>query len=161
MAYLVKKIYTYSTNKHIEIISCVCVIRGTIVNTYIKQFVKIGLIFALLLLPFNTVSAEEIAGVATSHGGANFWVVHSLVGGIIFCLMLAIFPRLTLAFMALTGGIGITIVGLILWLLAPHLLVAVIATTLYWHTNPILVILAWFIAFGGEATEKVYLRRRF
>jgi hypothetical protein len=133
------------------------------VKTYLKSIIKVGFIFLFLLIPFNTFSAETIPAMANlPSAGGNFWMVHSLIGGILLCLFLAVFPRLTLAFIALvTGGIGISIVGLILWLLAPHLLVAIIATTLYWHTNPILVILAWFIAFGGEATEKVYIRRRF
>lgn len=131
---------------------------------YMRTVVKTTFVILLLFVSFNTFSsAETIPPVATiPSAGRDFWLVHGLFGGLILCLFLAVFPRLTLAFIALvTGGIGISFLGIILWILAPHLLVAIIATTIYWHTNPILVILAWFIAFGGETTEKVYLRRRF
>ncbi len=39
------------------------------------------------------------------------------------------------------------------WLFAPHLTVAILATQYYWHTNPILCIIAWFIAFTGTTGE--------
>jgi hypothetical protein len=47
----------------------------------------------------------------------------------------------------------------------PRLLVAILATTYYWHTNPVLCIVAWMIAFGGtggegRAVTKVVVRRR-
>jgi len=29
----------------------------------------------------------------------------------------------------------------------------VLATTYYWHTNPVLCIIAWFVAFAGTAGE--------
>lgn len=135
-------------------------------NTYrLSAIIKITALFIgfLFLLVPNTLSAADVTviSVATS-SNHDFWAVHGPLGGLLLCLFLAVFPRFTLAFIAfVTGGIGISILGLILWILTPHLLVAIIATTLYWHTNPILVILAWFIAFGGETTEKVYIRRQF
>ena len=93
---------------------------------------------------------------------ADFWDVYAPLSGVAVCFMCAVFPRIALAISALvTGGIGISIFGILLWFIAPHLLVAIIATTFYWHTNPILVIFSWLIAFGGETTEKVYIRRKF
>ena len=47
-------------------------------------------------------------------------------------------------------------VGLLHWLgwfIAPHLLVAILATTTYWNTNPVLCIIAWFFAFAGTGGE--------
>lgn len=62
-------------------------------------------------------------------------------------------------FATVTWGLW-TILG---WIFAPHLLVAIYATTIYWDTNPVLVIIAWFFAFGGTAGEAKLtsgLRRR-
>lgn len=39
------------------------------------------------------------------------------------------------------------------WLFVPHLTVAILATQFYWQTNPILCVIAWFIAFAGTGTE--------
>lgn len=76
----------------------------------------------------------------------NYWDVH----GFFFLLGCAFFPRITTLFFA-TMSFGFwTLVG---WLFAPHLLVAILATTIYWDTNPLLVVVAWFFAFGGTAGE--------
>jgi hypothetical protein len=136
-------------------------------NIKINQWVSIKtvlLTFVLicLFLTTNTLSAEPLVMADVPEYGRDYWLIHGPIGGLVLGLMLAIFPRIALAFIALvTGGIGISVLGFLLWILTPHLLVAIIATTLYWHTNPILVIISWFIAFGGETTEKVYIRRRF
>jgi hypothetical protein len=39
------------------------------------------------------------------------------------------------------------------WLFVPHLLVAVLATTYYWDTNPVLCCISWFVALGGTLGE--------
>jgi hypothetical protein len=62
---------------------------------------------------------------------------------------LAVFPRITLLFVG--GPFGF--LHWLGWLIAPHLLVAIIATTLYWHTNPILCVIAWCFALGGTGGE--------
>lgn len=112
----------------------------------------------LMLAPLTVFAAEYVVVDSTQ----GFWHVHNLINGLFFGLMLAVFPRLTLAFISLvTGTIGINLLGIIGWVVAPHVLVAYIATTLYWHTNPILVIIAWFIALGGETAEKTIIKRRF
>jgi hypothetical protein len=86
----------------------------------------------------------------------NFWDVH----GALFLVFIALFPRLTLFFSSVPFG------GLLWWLgfiFAPHLLVAILATTYYWDTNPILCIISWFVAFagtGGEAKVVGHKRRR-
>ncbi|RYF49570.1 MAG: hypothetical protein EOO38_07590 [Cytophagaceae bacterium] len=85
----------------------------------------------------------------------NFWDVH----GILFLIFMCFFPRLTLIFSSVAFG------GIFWWLgfiFAPRLLVAILATTAYWQTNPILVIISWFWALSGETAEKtVVTRRRF
>jgi len=70
--------------------------------------------------------------------------------GILFLICIAIFPRLTLLVATVYGGLFWWI-GLIF---APRLMVAILATTYYWDTNPILCIIAWIVAIGGESTEK-------
>lgn len=82
----------------------------------------------------------------------NFWDKH----GLLFLIFITLFPRLTLIFSSVATG------GVFWWLgfiFVPRILVAVLATLSYADTNPILVILSWFIAFSGESTEKYTLRR--
>lgn len=88
----------------------------------------------------------------------NFWDVH----GVLFIVCLFFFPRLTLLVATLLSWI---LSGGILWwlgwLLTPRLLVAILATNAYWETNPVLVVLSWFWAFGLESTEKRVVVKRF
>ena len=77
----------------------------------------------------------------------NFWNVH----GFWFIFFMFFFPRLTLLFSSVAFG------GLFWWLgliFAPRILVAILATIGYWQTNPVLIILSWIWAFGGEKFEK-------
>jgi hypothetical protein len=77
----------------------------------------------------------------------NFWDAH----GTLFVLFMFFFPRLTLVFSSVASG------GLLWWLgwvFAPRLLVAILATTAYWHTNTFLCVLAWVWALCGEIGEK-------
>ncbi len=76
----------------------------------------------------------------------NFWDYH----GILFLIGIALFPRITLI-LASTVTFGVWA-----WLgffFAPHLLVAIYATTLYWDSNPLLCIIAWAVALGGTSSE--------
>ncbi len=76
----------------------------------------------------------------------NFWDVH----GIFFLIFITFFPRLTML-IAVTAHFGLlTWLG---WLFVPHLTVAILATEYYWHTNPILCIIAWMIALVGTGGE--------
>ncbi len=80
----------------------------------------------------------------------DFWQYH----GIFFCLFLLLFPRLT---MLVTGVCFAPYAGLLFWIgfvLAPRITVAVLATYFYFHTNPIVCVLAWVFAFSGEGGEK-------
>ena len=83
----------------------------------------------------------------------NFWDVH----GLLFVVFMFAFPRLTLLFSSVATG------GLLWWLgfiFAPRLLVAILATTYYWQTNPILVVCTWIWALSGETAEKVVVKKR-
>ncbi len=83
----------------------------------------------------------------------DFWDVH----GIIFLVFMFFFPRFTLFFSSVPFG------GIFWWLgffFAPRLLVAILATTVYWASNPILVIISWFWALSGESFEKYTVRKR-
>lgn len=86
-------------------------------------------------------------------GDVDFWEVHSIW----FLIFISFFPRLTLIFSSVPFG------GVLWWLgliFAPRILVATLATVTYWKTNPLLVIISWLIALGGESGEKVMIRRR-
>ncbi len=76
----------------------------------------------------------------------NFWQVH----GLLFLFFITFFPRLAMIF-AVSTPFGL--LAWLAWLFVPHFLVAVLATTFYWHTNPILCVISWFVAFGGTGTE--------
>lgn len=83
----------------------------------------------------------------TQFGSVNFFAKH----GIFFLIFITIFPRLTLLFSSVATG------GVFWWLgfiFCPRILVASLATVSYFHTNPILVILSWIVALGGETMEK-------
>ena len=77
----------------------------------------------------------------------NFWDVH----GIIFLLGMTFLPRISMIFAGTLMSFGL--LGWLGWIFTPHLTVAILATTYYWDTNPILVIISWFIAFGGTTGE--------
>ena len=87
----------------------------------------------------------------------SFWNHH----GLWFIVFMFFFPRLTLLFSSVPFGGILWWLG---WLITPRLLVAVLATTNYWTTDPVLCVLAWAWAFGGEGLEKgvvVYKRPRY
>ncbi len=83
----------------------------------------------------------------------NFWDVH----GVFFIFFMFFFPRLTLLFSSVISGGVLWWLG---WIFAPRLLVAILATTAYWETNRILVVLTWLWALGGEGFEKNTVRKR-
>lgn len=68
---------------------------------------------------------------------------------------LAAFPRITLLFV---GGPFMWLQWLG-WVFAPHFLVAFMATTHFWDTNPGLCVVAWFLAFAGTGGEGSIARR--
>jgi hypothetical protein len=83
----------------------------------------------------------------------NFWDNH----GIFFLIFITMFPRLTLIFSSVAFGGFFWWVGFIM---VPRTLVAVLATMSYWESNPVLVIISWFIAIFGESLEKSTIRKK-
>ncbi len=75
----------------------------------------------------------------------NFWDDHSIW----FLIGLTFFPRITLLFFSVTPFGILAWIG---WLFTPHLLVAILSLP-YWNENPVLVICAWLVAFGGTGGE--------
>lgn len=72
--------------------------------------------------------------------------------GVWFLLGMAFFPRLTMLIAGLTSALG----GPLFWFgfaLLPHIMVAVIASLMYWDKNPIVVLCAWFFAIWGTIAE--------
>ena len=119
-----------------------------------KTLFKIALIFLAITgastLLFNYTNVE--------FGKAEYFDNH----GWIFLFSIALFPRLTLLVSSLVVG-SIQLGGLIWWagfFFAPRVLVACLATVSYWHNNPVLVIISWLIALGGESSEKFVITKR-
>jgi len=75
----------------------------------------------------------------------DFWDYH----GFLFLLGLTFFPRITTLFFMATPFGFLAWLG---WIFTPHLLVAIYSLK-YWDQNPILVIMAWIIAFVGTGGE--------
>jgi hypothetical protein len=75
--------------------------------------------------------------------------------GIWFLVGLALFPRITLLLFAATPFGWLAWLG---WLIAPHLLVAVLSLP-FWHSHPLLVIIAWIMALAGTGGEAGMARR--
>jgi len=86
----------------------------------------------------------------------DFWDVH----GIFFIIFMCFFPRLTMLFTGIFFyNFAYPVWFFFGWLLAPRLTVAIIATSVYFDTNPVLCILAWMWALGGESTEKSQIKK--
>lgn len=83
----------------------------------------------------------------------GFWQHH----GLLFLVGITLFPRLTML-VAVPGPFSL--LAWLGWAFAPHFLVAFLATSLYWQTNPVLCVIAWAVAFGGTGGEG-YTTRRF
>lgn len=90
---------------------------------------------------------------AVQFGQSNYWDKR----GVFFLFFVTLFPRLTLLFSSVATGGLIWWLG---WLFVPRILVATLATVTYWNQNPILVVIAWLIAIGGESSEKVVIVKR-
>ena len=85
----------------------------------------------------------------------NFWDVH----GLFFILFLAFLPRFTM----FVTGIFFAFGGFFFWmgwLFAPRLTVAILATQYYWSSNPLLCVITWIWALGGESTEKKVVHKK-
>lgn len=119
-----------------------------------KTIYKMCLIFLVLtgavtlLINFTTVP----------FGTIDFFKNH----GWFFLFFITFFPRLTLFISGLFFH-SIEFGGFLWWIgffIAPRFLVALLATFSYWMTNPLLVVIAWGVALGGESSEKVFITNR-
>lgn len=94
------------------------------------------------------VATSVLVDLSTAEfGTVDFFQKH----GFFFLVFITFFPRLTLLFSSVPFG------GIIWWLgffFCPRVLVAGLATFAYFHTNPILVVISWIVALGGETMEK-------
>jgi hypothetical protein len=86
---------------------------------------------------------------------ADFWSSHA--HPLLLLFGLAVLPRITLLFVG--GPFGL--LHWLGWAIAPHLLVAILATTRYWDTDPVLCVVAWAFAFAGTGGEGHTARRPF
>lgn len=90
----------------------------------------------------------------------DFWLVH----GWLFLIGLVFFPRLTMLIAGTVSKFGAfvqpwNILAWVAWIFVPHFLVAILATTFYWNTNPVLCVIAWVMAFTGTGGEAETVRR--
>ena len=108
-------------------------------------------LITFLALTGAVALAAGLFGVQFAH--EDFWRHHSIP----FLIFITVFPRLTLLFSSVATGGMIWWLG---WLFAPRFLVAVLATAAYWNMNPILVVLSWIVALGGESSEKYVVIQR-
>ncbi len=76
----------------------------------------------------------------------NYWDYH----GIFFLVGALLLPRITTLFFTTISFGFLAILG---WFVAPHLLVALYATTYYWDSNPFLCCIAWIVAIVGTRLE--------
>jgi len=76
----------------------------------------------------------------------NFFDNH----GVFVLLALAVFPRITLLVASFATGGLFWWIG---WVFAPHLLVAILSLQ-FWDTNPVLVMISWFVAIVGTGAEQ-------
>ena len=90
----------------------------------------------------------------------NYWAVRPEGVAALLLIGFALFPRLTLLVLVVFEGLSLGFWAWIGLVFAPHLLVAILATENYWHTNPVLCVLAWCFAFAGTGSEAGAVRRR-
>ena len=112
--------------------------------THMKTTVFKGIAIFFILLVATSILMDFSN---TAFGTVDFFQRH----GIMFLFFITLFPRLTLLFSSVASG------GFIWWLgfiFCPRILVASLATVAYFHTNPILVVISWIVALGGETLEK-------
>ena len=109
--------------------------------------------FFIVFLAITGAVALTTGLVGVRFGSDDFWSHH----GLFFLVFVTAFPRLTLILLSVPTGGLLWWVG---WLFVPRLLVAVLATLEYWHQNPVLVVIAWLVAVGGESSEKYVVVRR-
>lgn len=114
-----------------------------------KLFFKIILGFSLIAL--GVALASRFSNFEL--GNDNFWDHH----GVWFLIFIALFPRLTLLLSSVASG---GFIWWLAWLITPRILVAFLATLAYWNQNPALVLISWFVALGGESSEKTVMVRR-
>ncbi len=113
-----------------------------------KSLLKILIIF----LAITGATSLLIQYTNLEFGRTNFFDLRTIW----FLVFVTIFPRLTLLFSSVAFG------GILWWIgffIAPRLLVALLATKAYWMTNPVLVMIAWLVAIGGESGEKFIISR--
>jgi len=80
----------------------------------------------------------------------NFWQYH----GIGFCIAMFLFPRITMIFASICSMAFAGPLFWLGWIFVPRLTVAILATSFYFHSNPILCVFVWFWAFSLEIKEK-------
>jgi len=114
-----------------------------------RSIIRFAVVFALV----SVAALVAITVFEVEFGTTDYWSLH----GMALLIGLALLPRLTLLVSSIaTGGI----LWWLGWIFAPRILIALFATVAYFKVNPVLVVIAWLIALGGESTEKHYWWRR-
>jgi hypothetical protein len=114
-----------------------------------RLLLRFLVVFALV----GIASLVAVQAFGIEFGSANYWDAH----GLLLLVGLAILPRITLLVSSIATGGLLWWLG---WLVAPRILIATLATISYFEANPLLVVITWLIALGGESSEKCWVRRR-
>lgn len=104
----------------------------------------------LIITGLSTILIQEFS---VEFGTVNYWQNR----GVFFLFFVTLFPRLTLLLSSVVSG---GFLWWLAWVFSPRILVAYLATVAYWQTNPILVVISWVIALGGETSEKTVVINR-
>lgn len=83
----------------------------------------------------------------------SFWENHSVW----FLIGMAIFPRIT---MLVATSFGYGFFYWCGWVFVPRFTAAIIATLLYWETNPFLLIFVWIMALGDVKEKQIIATRK-
>jgi hypothetical protein len=107
-----------------------------------SMFKSLAIFFILLVATSVAFDVFQL-----NFGTTDYWQNH----GWWFLVFISFFPRLTLLFGSVASG---GFLWWAAWVFCPRILVALLATVSYFHTNPVLVVISWFIALSGEVFEK-------
>lgn len=114
-----------------------------------RFFILRGFVIFFVLLVATSLMVKTFD---LEFGNVDFFKKH----GFFFLFFITLFPRLTLLISSVSTG------GFLWWLgfiFCPRILVATLATVSYFNTNPLLVVISWIVAIGGETFEKWGLGR--
>jgi hypothetical protein len=105
------------------------------------------------VVPYKSIYAVNSL---QAYFATDFWRTYGVAMGIIFLLGTIFLPRITMWWFAVV--IPPNAVLSLGWVIAPRTTVAFLTTTVYWHTNPEICIVAWLAAYAGASFKTNWAR---